>query len=548
MKRLVTLLALLTLSGLAAARAQTTISGTLLGHDATRMERADVALARPNSNSPILSVHADRNGRFKLTTKETGLLVLQCTGVGHRMYEVPLLIEKPGTIGLDVQLRGYKYEDDFSNVKIIGDFNSFSFKTGKAMERQPDGTYAADFPTTAKEFAYQLLGVAEGRSVNGTQSNDYVYDGGGDYRSIVTPVKGHARIVFDPKKLQRSNSAVAVRFNDPNSSVAKFSQILSAMNGRDEAYEGAMGAFKSSGKDPAEFHYDWSPELAKLTRQIAAEKEPLPRQALLFSYIEMPADNGLKDSAIARQAMAEIPPSSPLWAMGPTAVGTMLELAGATDDGYVDRVIADNPNADLKPLLLYSQLMSAEYAKNATKSAHYYTILTTKFADTRYAKLVKNEFAPDRKVMVGKSVPEFSLASLDDPKMVYTNENMKGKVYLIDFWATWCGPCLGEMANLHAAYEQYHPRGLQILSLSFDAQPGDVANFRQGKWKMPWMHTFIDGNFNSDVARRFEVSGIPKPVLVDANGTIIATEVDLRGERLNATLERVFGDQKVGAK
>jgi hypothetical protein len=62
------------------------------------------------------------------------------------------------------------------------------------------------------------------------------------------------------------------------------------------------------------------------------------------------------------------------------------------------------------------------------------------------------------------------------------------------------------------------------------------------------MHAFIDGNFKSDAAKRFEVTGIPKPVLVGADGTILATDVDLRGESLEKTLTEVFGGAQMGAK
>ena len=101
-------------------------------------------------------------------------------------------------IDLNVRLKAYDYRDTFGEVKIIGDFNDFSSKSAKAMEKRPDGTYFAKFATTANRFAYQLLGVAKsGGSINGTQSEDYVYDGGGDYRSVVTPKNG---CVADPGK------------------------------------------------------------------------------------------------------------------------------------------------------------------------------------------------------------------------------------------------------------------------------------------------------------------------------------------------------------
>jgi hypothetical protein len=99
------------------------------------------------------------------------------------------------------------------------------------------------------------------------------------------------------------------------------------------------------------------------------------------------------------------------------------------------------------------------------------------------------------------------------------------------------------MPNLHKAYEKFKDKNFAILSLSFDPKPEDIAKFRSEKWKMPWLHTFVEGGFASDLAKAFQVMGIPKPILVDGNtNTILATEMDLRGERLEKTLASVLKD------
>jgi hypothetical protein len=90
-------------------------------------------------------------------------------------------------------------------------------------------------------------------------------------------------------------------------------------------------------------------------------------------------------------------------------------------------------------------------------------------------------------------------------------------------------------------YEKYEDRGFTILSLSFDSHPGEVTKFRSDKWKMPWLHTFVPDGFRSELSERFEVVGIPRTILVDEAGTIIAVE-NLRQERLEKTLADVFSD------
>ena len=100
---------------------------------------------------------------------------------------------------------------------------------------------------------------------------------------------------------------------------------------------------------------------------------------------------------------------------------------------------------------------------------------------------------------------------------------------------------MAEMEALHSAYEKYHARNFEIISISFDARPEDVLRYRRGRWTMPWRHAVVEGGLQSAISERFEVGGIPKPILVDAKGRIVAVDEELRGEYLGRTLERVLG-------
>ena len=151
--------------------------------------------------------------------------------------------------------------------------------------------------------------------------------------------------------------------------------------------------------------------------------------------------------------------------------------------------------------------------------------------------LCVNQIDPSKAVFIGKQVPNFEIKLLHSDETV-SNESMLGKYYLIDFWAVWCAPCRAEMPNLHAIYEDFRDKNFNILSLSFDPKIEHVDKYRKQKWQMPWLHAFVEHGFNNDLSKRFEVSGIPKPVLVDPKGKIIATDIDLRGENLRETLNK----------
>lgn len=139
------------------------------------------------------------------------------------------------------------------------------------------------------------------------------------------------------------------------------------------------------------------------------------------------------------------------------------------------------------------------------------------------------------RIMVGKPVPDFEITLLDSMEKV-SNKSLKGKFYLLDFWATWCGPCVAEMPKLHNAYQKFKDKNFVMISLSMDHNIESLHKFRQGRWKMPWRHAYMLDEANRKMLEAFEVEFIPKPILVGFDGRIIATEKSLRGDQLEKTL------------
>ena len=137
----------------------------------------------------------------------------------------------------------------------------------------------------------------------------------------------------------------------------------------------------------------------------------------------------------------------------------------------------------------------------------------------------------------GKFSPDFEELGIDR-KTKISLASLKGKVVLIDFWASWCGPCRKENPNVVRTYEKYKNDGFTIMSVSLDTDKDKwIAAIKQDK--LTWENHVSDlGGWNSKVGKIYGVNSVPFTVLIDQEGKIINT--NLRGEALEKELEKIF--------
>ena len=133
---------------------------------------------------------------------------------------------------------------------------------------------------------------------------------------------------------------------------------------------------------------------------------------------------------------------------------------------------------------------------------------------------------------VGSAFPDFNVQDLNGKPLSVAG--FKGKVVLIDFWATWCGPCRAELPNVIDTYKKYHSQGFEIIGVSLDSDRDKLDAFLKQEDGMTWQQYFDGQGWSNKLAVKYGVEAIPFAVLVGSDGKIVGK--DLRGDDLGTAV------------
>ncbi|WP_291137923.1 TlpA disulfide reductase family protein [Flavobacterium sp. UBA7663] len=201
---------------------------------------------------------------------------------------------------------------------------------------------------------------------------------------------------------------------------------------------------------------------------------------------------------------------------------------------YSKKFIKENPDAYLSVLLLENFLMRQYLTPEEIKS--YFEGLDKDVKETKSGKKIKTALDSMSAIVIGKPAPNFSAPS-PKGKTISLKESL-GKVTIIDFWASWCGPCRAENPNVVALYNEFHPQGLNIIGVSLDK---DATKWKDAIAKdgLVWSHVSNLKFWEDPIAKQYNVQSIPATFILDAKGNIVAK--DLRGDALKAKVKELLG-------
>lgn len=171
------------------------------------------------------------------------------------------------------------------------------------------------------------------------------------------------------------------------------------------------------------------------------------------------------------------------------------------------------------------------------------TNIKKSMANSKYAKEIDGYAAQleefSKALQVGQNAPEIALNDTDGN--ILKLSSLRGKYVLIDFWASWCGPCRMENPNVVRIYNKYKDKNFEIFGVSLDREKKDWLAAIE-KDQLTWKHVSDLKFWSSEGAKAYGVRSIPATYLIDPNGKIIAK--NLRGESLEAKLGDILGEAK----
>ena len=198
----------------------------------------------------------------------------------------------------------------------------------------------------------------------------------------------------------------------------------------------------------------------------------------------------------------------------------------------IDSLVSHYPDNYASALILHDFVAKQRELPEVERM---YAGLTPRIQQSALGRQVKDIIDSRKVVAVGSLAPDFTLQTPEGNKLSLTD--LRGKYVLLDFWASWCKPCIAEAPNVKNVYKRFHNKGFEVLGVSLDNKR-ELWTDAIAKHRLDWLHVSSLEGWKCPVAKLYSVTGIPATFLLDPEGKIIASK--LRGEELMEMVEKLL--------
>lgn len=242
--------------------------------------------------------------------------------------------------------------------------------------------------------------------------------------------------------------------------------------------------------------------------------------------------NAQKDEMLTMLAISFIGQEKDLSPEMRDSIGQMYLNAKAKKAAILDTLVRNHPDSYTAAIVL-DQVLAKDLG--VEKTEEFFNLLSSRIQASAPGVRLRETLVRMKQTLAGNPAPDFILSSPGGREIALSD--FKGKYVLLDFWASWCAPCLKEVPNLKKIYAQYHPQGFEILSVSLDDKKENWTNAIE-KHDLNWQQVSSLKGWKCPVVRLYNVSGIPAMFLIDKEGRIV--DSGLRGEELAEKMAELY--------
>ena len=520
----------------------TIVRGTLAGADGRVPVRADVELLATRGAGQAVRTRVSPDGTFRLAIVAPGPYRLRAAGVGYRGMERALPVAGRASLRVTLTLAGLPA--GLAKGPLVGVSTDDAAERPRAdlppaalLVRGTDGIRSGTLKAKRDTVPYRVLDITSRTFLPPAGAAAYRWAEDYEYEGLLFGTAGQeVRLVYDSSAVSIGGaSALRVAGESPLArAVAQLDSIVAF-----EPVTRCLIAAQAPPIDPAD---------ARIADTTLTARLQLVRRLLR-------ADASCQvHPALGEAVVAQFTPASPLWQFDDVMRRRVLlqaarQAAGtprvhnpaaiASVRARFDAALTAAPDTAARRDLLVAAAETFMPEDTVTAQLYAARLVADAWDDARVPAMLRLT-GYNRMLQPGRTVPSFRVASMDSAGRFITDASLRGKVYLLDVWATWCGDCIVELPALRALHTRYGRRGLTLLSVSVDEEQATADRFRRGRESMPWKHAWAGNAEDGGPLAKFEVAWLPTTILVGRDGRILALAPKLDSPEFAATVERAL--------